>query len=209
MGTSFLLVIGILTLPIGIFLVHQDVRRDPYHIVQFYSVQFQLWFRLQGPLITRQPYNFHYPEGRNLQQYDIIRSLRVTKRELEQETEKIIKTRVPKLCSDCRGKRNKPMTVQIECNYCKQGRQLKQVGTFTIPIPCNKCLGLGWIPVSPCETCNGKGSIWNKQRIRIYITPYTAVGTKLRIPDLGKVDVKTFQQGDLYIKLKKRVLDLL
>lgn len=204
-----ILVAGFFLLPIGTILVRQDIKNDPYNLLQFYKIQFLLWNRLQGPFITRRPYNHHYPEGRRLQQYDVIRTLRVKKKELIRGIDKVIGVKIPKICHTCGGKRNKPMTVQIECDRCKQGRQYNIIDTITITIPCTKCLGLGWIPVHPCETCKGKGSIWQNHRIRVHIPPHTKTGTKLRIPALGKVDVKTLQQGDLYIQVKQRFLNFM
>jgi hypothetical protein len=202
-----IMIIGFLLLPIGIILVRQDIRTDPYYLLQFYKIQFDLWNRLQGPFISRRPYNYHFSEGRSLQQYDVIKVIRVNRKDLLNGKEKIIDIKLPTLCHTCGGKRNKPMTVQIECNNCNQGRHLHFIDKITIPIPCSKCLGLGWTPVHPCRTCKGKGSIWENQRIRVHIPPYTKTGTKLRIPALGKVDVKTQKQGDLYIQVKKSMLD--
>jgi len=204
-----LAVIGIIILPIGAVLVNQDVRKDPYHLLKFFKTQFLLWFRLQGPYISRQSYNYYYPEGQLIQKYDVIKTLRVGKEELKQGVDKIFQIKIPKICPTCGGKRNKPMTVQVECAKCQQGRQIHSIDKFPVPLPCNFCLGIGWIPIDPCETCKGKGSIWKKQRIRIHIPPQTIVGTKLRIPALGKVNPKTLQQGDLYIKLKKRILNVI
>ncbi len=207
-GNWLLLVIGIIILPIGAILVNQDIHKDPFYLLKFFKVQFLLWFRLQGPFISRRPYNYYYPEGQLMQRYDVKKTLRVSKKELNQGTEKIIQLKIPKICPTCGGKRNKSMTVQVECTKCEKGRQFQLIDKLTIPIPCNFCLGTGWVPVHPCETCKAEGSIWKKQRIRIHIPPQTIVGTKLRIPALGKINPKTLQQGDLYIKLTKRILDI-
>jgi DnaJ-class molecular chaperone len=204
-----LAVIGIILLPIGAILVNQDVIKDPFHLIEFFKAQFLLWFRIKGPFISRRPYNYYYPEGQIIQQHDVNKTLRVGKKELEHGTDKIIQIKIPKLCPTCGGKRNKPMTVQVECRKCEQGRQFQSIDKLTIPIPCNECLGIGWVPIHPCETCKAEGSIWKKQRIRIHIPPQTTTGTKLRIPALGKVNPKTLHQGDLYIKLKKRVLNII
>ena len=209
MANGIILVAGIFLLPFGTLLVRQDIKNDPYNLLQFYKVQFLLWNRLQGPIITRRPYNHHYPEGRRLQQYDVIRTLKVKKKDLIRGINKVIGVKIPAVCHKCGGKRNTPMTVQVECNRCKQGRQHNLIDEITITIPCSKCLGLGWIPVHPCETCKGKGSIWQNQRIKVNIPPHTKAGTKLRIPALGKVDVKTLQQGNLYIQVKQGFLDIL
>ena len=206
---SFLLLFGFVILPIGAILVIKDVQNDPYYLLRFLRIQFLLWSRLRGPFIARHPYNYYYPEGQLLQQYDVTKSLRINDQKLKQGGEKLVQIKIPNICSECGGKRNQPMTVQIECNKCVQGRQLHSINTINFPLPCNRCLGIGWIPVHPCKTCNGKGSLWKNKRIRVHIPPLSSPGTKLRIPTLGRVNPKTLQQGDLYIKLKKKIFNLL
>lgn len=206
---SFLLLFGFVILPISAILVIKDVQNDPYYILRFLRIQFLLWSRLRGPFIARHPYNYYFQKGLLFQQYDVTKSLRINDQELKQGGEKIVQIKIPTICSECGGKRNQPMTVQIECNKCIQGVQLHSINTINFPLPCNHCLGTGWIPVHPCKTCNGKGSLWKNKRIRVHIPMETIVGTKLRIPTLGRVNPKTLQQGDLYIKLKKKIFNLL
>ncbi|MHA1227113.1 MAG: zinc finger domain-containing protein [Candidatus Hodarchaeales archaeon] len=204
-----IILIAMLMSVISGFLVYRDASKDPYDVLKLFKVQFILYWRLQGPLISKKPFYYHFPEGYHLQNIDIIRKIALTNDELKKGKKIIIATNVPQICPECGGKRNKELTVQIECPKCKsKGRIIYDVGSMVIPVPCDKCAGVGWIPVEPCAKCHGNGVIWEKQRIRVQVPSYSTPGTKLRIPALGKINAKTFEQGDLYFKIRKKILNL-
>ena len=203
------LIIALPLLVIGMVLVYRDIQTDPYQILRLFKIQILLWWRLQGPFIRREPFHYHFPEGNQLQHKYLIRTVSVTQKEMIEGVNKIISTRIAQLCPECGGKRSKPMTVLIECSRCKDGRQIHPLGTIYVPIPCKHCLGVGWIPIHSCSVCHGKGSVWRKQKIRVQIPPQASAGTRLRIPALGKVDPKTLQQGDLFLKLRKKLFNLI
>ena len=207
--STLTLIIALPLLVIGVVLVYRDIQSDPYQILRLFKIQILLWWRLQGPFIRRKPFFYHFPEGNQLQVKHLIRTVSVTQKELIEGVNKSITTKIAQLCPECDGKRSKPMTVQIECSRCEDGRKIQPLGAIYIPIPCNYCLGVGWIPVHPCIVCHGKGSVWKKQKIRFQIPPLASAGTRLRIPALGKIDPKTFHQGDLYLKLRKKLFNLI
>ncbi|MFX0052048.1 MAG: hypothetical protein ACFE8U_12265 [Candidatus Hermodarchaeota archaeon] len=138
-------------------------------------------------------------------QQNVIHTISLPKKDLDEGINLLVRVKTPQLCPECDGKRNKPLTVQIECSDCQNGRQIYSYSSTAIPMPCNHCLGTGWIPIHPCPSCRGKGAIWRKQLIRVQIPPYSKVGTKLRIPALGKIDPKNLQSGDLIIKLRQKI----
>ncbi|UCE13478.1 MAG: hypothetical protein JSV04_15015 [Candidatus Heimdallarchaeota archaeon] len=201
-------VIATLLLCIGGLLVYRDIQSDPFHILKMLKVQAILWWRLSGPVISRKPYKNHFPEGYLLQQHDLVRTINVKQKDLDQGAVLMVKVKIAQICPECGGKRTKPITVQVECSHCQNGRQLYSINSMVIPIPCNHCQGIGWRPVHPCPRCKGKGSVWKHQKIRVQIPPSTSAGSKLRIPVLGKVDPKTLEQGDLHLKLRKKMLNL-
>ncbi len=204
-----ILMIALALFLIGGGLVYRDIQSDPYQILRLLTIQTLLWWRLRGPFIQRKPFFYHFPEGNQLQQPDLIQTVSVTQKELKEGGNKLITPRTAQICPECGGKRSKPMTVQIECSHCQNGREIRPLGSTFIPIPCKYCLGVGWIPVHPCSVCRGKGSVWGRQRIRIQIPPHTSAGTKLRIPTLGKVNPKTLQQGDLFLQLRKKLFNII
>ncbi|MFX0209807.1 MAG: hypothetical protein ACFFDT_27745 [Candidatus Hodarchaeota archaeon] len=203
-----IVLIALVLLLIGGILVYLDIQNDPYQMLKLLKIQTLLWWRLRGPLISRKPFYYHFPEGSQLQQPHLVRSVSVQQKDLIQGLRMLTTVKIAQLCSECSGKRSKPMTVQIECSYCQNGRQIHSLGAMNIPIPCNHCLGIGWVPIHPCPVCRGEGSVWRKQTIRVQIPPNSSVGTKLRIPTLGKVNPKTLQQGDLFLKIRKNLFNL-
>ncbi|MFX1516797.1 MAG: DnaJ C-terminal domain-containing protein [Promethearchaeota archaeon] len=207
--STLTLIVAFPLLVIGMILVYHDVQSDPYQILRLFKIQVILWWRLQGPFIKRKPYFYHFPEGNQLQEKDLTRTVSVTQKELIEGVNKRITVKTAQLCPECDGKRSKPMTVQIECSQCKDGRQIQPLGAIYVPTPCKYCLGVGWIPVHPCSICRGKGSVWRNQKIRVQIPPQASTGTKLRIPALGRIDPKTLQQGDLFLKLRKKLFNLI
>ncbi|MFW9905306.1 MAG: hypothetical protein ACFFFH_13280 [Candidatus Thorarchaeota archaeon] len=207
--SAITLIIAVPLLFIGVILVYRDIQSDPYQILRLFKIQIILWWRLQGPSIQRKPFFYHFPEGSHLQNHHLLRTVSVTQKEMEEGVTKIITVKVAQLCPQCGGKRSKPMTVQIECSQCENGRQVHPLGTTFVPIPCKYCLGVGWSPIQPCSYCGGNGSVWGKQRIRVQIPPHTSPGTILRIPTLGKINPKTLYQGDLFLKLRKKLFNVI
>ncbi len=204
-----LIMIALVLLIVGGVLVYRDIKTDPYQMLKLMKIQILLWWRLRGPLISRKPFFYHFPEGSQFQQHHLVRTVSVRQKDLTQGASILTTVKTAQLCSECSGKRSKPMTVQIECPHCQNGRQMYPLAAIFIPIPCKHCLGVGWIPVNPCPVCQGRGSVWRKQKIRTQIPEYSSPGTKLRIPALGKVDPKTLQQGDLFLKLRKKLFDII
>lgn len=203
-----LLGIGFILFLIGAILVFADVQSDPYHMLALFKIQFLLWYRLQGPFDSSRPYIYFFPEANFLQKQDIIRTVSVQQQDLRNGAKLLINAKVVQQCPECNGKRNKPLTVQIECSSCQKGKNFYSYGGNTIPLPCKKCLGTGWIPLHPCQTCKGKGAVWQKQKIRVHIPPSSREGTLLRIPALGKINPETLQSGDLLLKLRKKFLNI-
>ncbi|MHA1974011.1 MAG: zinc finger domain-containing protein [Candidatus Hodarchaeales archaeon] len=205
-----ILFVGTILSIVGGVLVYQDAKNDPYDILKLFKVQTILYWRLQGPLISKKPFYYHFPEGSHLQQHDITRKIALKNEELKKGKKIVISTNVPQICPVCNGKRNKELTVQIECPKCKnKGRIIYEVGSMAIPVPCDKCAGIGWVPLQPCHKCKGNGVIWEKQRIRLQVPAYSTPGTKLRIPALGKINAKTLEQGDLYFQIRKKIFGLI
>ncbi len=176
-------------------------------MLALFRIQFLLWYRLQGPFDSLRPYIYFFPEGDHLQKQDIVRNVSVQKKDLINGINLLINTKIVQQCPECNGKRNKPLTVQIECSSCQKGKNYYSFGGNIIPIPCKKCLGTGWIPLHPCPTCKGKGAVWQKQKIRVQIPSSSREGVLLRIPTLGKINPETLQSGDLLLKLRKKILN--
>jgi len=204
----FIIIISIIFLIFGGFFTYKDVKTDPYNLLKIFKSQLLLFWSLRGPIISRQPYYYHFPVGTYLQKTRITRTIRISSKKLQTGTRLALTKKLPYICPNCKGKRNIEHTVHIECQKCKQGIKYLNIGSGTLPIPCKDCLGTGWIPIQPCNNCYGKGVIWKNQSIRISIPENTSQKMKLRIPRLGKINPKTFERGELYFILQKKILDL-
>ncbi len=199
--------ISIILLIFGGIFLYKDVKKDPYNLLKLFKSQLLLFWSSRGPIISRKPYYYHFPEGAYLQKTNIIRTLRISSKELQTGKSLTLSMKVPCICPDCHGKRNNELSVHIECKKCQEGKKFLNIGTSTLPIPCKDCLGTGWIPIQPCFECHGTGVIWKNQNIRVYVPENSTQGKKLRIPKLGKINPKTFERGDLYFILQKKILD--
>ena len=199
--------LGGMMLLVGVYLLYGDYKEDPYGILKLVSYQFLLWWRIRGPVITRKPYIYYFPTIGLLSQ-DIFRRLPVTQREIENGVVKILKIKTPELCPECQGKRGKALSVQVECPHCQNGLQYHHVKTISMPLPCKHCLSTGWTPVEKCSTCKGKGCRWKKKKIKVQIPPQSSFGMQMRITKQGKIELKSLTTGDLYLKLRKKVLGI-
>ena len=199
--------LGGVMLLIGSYLLYNDYKADPYGILKLLSYQFLLWWRIRGPIITRKPYIYYFPSIGFLSQ-DISRSLAVTPKELETGTSKTLKIKTPELCPECQGKRGESLSIQVECSHCQNGLQYHRINTISMPLPCKHCLGTGWTPVEKCPTCKGEGCRWKFKKLKVQIPPLSSFGMQLRIANQGKLELKMFQIGDLYLKLRKKVFGI-
>lgn len=196
--------LGVLVSLLGIYLLYGDYKKDPYGILKLISYQFQLWWRIKGPIISRKPYIYYFPTLGFLSQ-DIYQNTALTAFELEHGASKSLKIKTPELCPECKGKRGKALSVQVECSQCQDGLQYIHVNSIAMPLPCKNCLGTGWIPIEKCNACQGIGCRWKNKRLKVKIPPQSSVGMQLKIPKQGKIELKSFQKGNLYLKLRKKI----
>ena len=203
-----LLSIGGIMFLIGFYLLYSDYKKDPYGILKLVKYQFQLWWRLKGPTISRKPYVYYFPTLGILSQ-DIYRNIGLSTFELTEGASKVLKIKTPELCPKCKGKRGKSLSVQVECSDCREGVQVNNINSVKMPLPCKRCLGTGWIPIEKCETCNGEGCTWKSKKLKVQIPPQSSSGVHLRIPKQGKIELKSLQKGDLILKLRNKVFGFL
>ena len=204
---TILLFLGGMMFLLGVYFLYNDYKKDPYGILKLISYQFLFWYRFKGPSISRKPYSYYF-QTMGVVSLDIYRSIAVRKVDLENGVSKFLKIKIPELCPECQGKRGKSLSVQVECSHCQNGIQFYHVNSIPMPLPCKQCLGTGWTPIEPCNTCNGDGCRWKYKKLKVQIPPQSSVGMQLRIPRQGKIELKTFQIGDLYLKLRKKVFGI-
>ena len=64
------------------------------------------------------------------------------------------------LCAACDGKGYPPDAIPTLCNACAGvGNISVQQGLFSVKQPCSYCRGIGKVITTPCEVCEGGGSV--------------------------------------------------
>ena len=148
--------------------------------------------------------NFSSNRGR-----DLALELGITLEEAAAGVEKDLKLHRAELCSVCHGSRMKPGTQKTVCSECQGRGQVRfQQGFFSIARTCPQCRGAGEIILSPCENCNGKGTVKEKKEIKVKIPAGIDNGMRLRLEGQGEAGDKGASRGDLYVlvRVKKHKL---
>lgn len=115
-------------------------------------------------------------------------------------TEKEISISRSEQCPVCHGARSKPGTMPSTCPGCGgRGEVRFQQGFFTVSRTCVKCKGTGQILMSPCEKCQGRGSVKGKKTIKVRIPAGVSDGSRLRLSGEGDSGDAGMPSGDLYI----------
>jgi len=135
--------------------------------------------------------------GRDLQ-YELSISLEESVFGCEKEIE-IVK---PVLCDKCEGTGAENKKFE-KCDKCEGTGKLSinrrtPFGIFRQESLCDKCEGTGKIPKQKCKTCNGKGIINKKIKIKIKIPAGIDTGQMLKVLGKGEV-VKNGKPGNLFV----------
>ena len=104
-----------------------------------------------------------------------------------------------KLCSRCGGKgvTSSSRTTCPECNGT--GKVFKQKAHLKFSAPCTKCGGQGYLPGTPCSSCQGEGRSEVTETIKVKIPAGVPQGMRLRLGGKGNAGVRGGEAGDLYI----------
>ena len=86
------------------------------------------------------------------------------------------------LCAACDGKGYPPDAVATACAACAgQGSISVQQGLFSVRQQCTYCRGIGKVVTTPCEVCEGTGSVERMRQLPVKIPPGADNGTVLGI----------------------------
>lgn len=104
-------------------------------------------------------------------------------------------------CDACNGTGAKEGKMKT-CQTCGgKGRIIRQqrtpFGIFQSQTTCHACGGLGEVPESKCEVCNGEGLITKKENIKIKIPAGINTGNHLRVENKGNAGKDGI--GDLFV----------
>jgi molecular chaperone DnaJ len=110
-------------------------------------------------------------------------------------------------CEVCGGNGAKPGTTPRtcpECNGSGQVRRTHQAGLFSMVnvTDCPRCHARGEIIDSPCEACQGKGTLPRTRTLTVKIPPGVDDGTQIRLTTEGEPSPNGGPSGDLYVVLR-------
>ena len=106
----------------------------------------------------------------------------------------------------CFGSGAKPGTFPKTCPTCHGGGNVNRtqdtpLGKFTATSICVTCRGTGTVVDSPCDICNGLGTIKKMHRIQVKIPVGVDSGSRLRVPSEGEPGRNGGPSGDIYVEI--------
>ncbi len=132
--------------------------------------------------------------GRKSQGTDLIYSIKVPFADAVKGSSYDLTIKREIECPTCHGTGGK----KTSCKVC-HGTGLKNDGGF-FASKCSACNGTGERIIEPCRECNGKGSLYVDERIKIKIPAGVDNESKIRIAGKGNAGENGAMAGDLYIK---------
>ncbi|MDP8959040.1 MAG: molecular chaperone DnaJ [Actinomycetota bacterium] len=105
-------------------------------------------------------------------------------------------------CRTCYGSGARPGTQVQSCPTCGgTGTIAEDQGFFSIPRPCDTCLGRGRIIPDPCPTCGGRGTEVRTRTIRVKVPAGISGGGTVRLKGKGGPGRNGGPPGDLFVKV--------
>ena len=103
-------------------------------------------------------------------------------------------------CSICKGTGMASGSHPATCPTCQgRGQIIRSEGFFRISSTCPHCSGTGTIITNPCKTCQGKGRVRERHKVRVRIPAGVDTGSRLRLRREGEAGLRHGPRGDLYI----------
>lgn len=112
-------------------------------------------------------------------------------------------------CNDCAGTGAEKGSAPVTCHVCRgTGQVVRQQGFFTMASTCHKCHGSGEAIEKVCKTCDGRGRVEAKRKIKVTIPPGVDNGTRLRVGNEGEGGYKGGPNGDLFVEIRVKDHDV-
>lgn len=103
-------------------------------------------------------------------------------------------------CKECHGKGSKSPKGVKNCARCNgSGQIIEQRGFFSMSMGCPECHGEGVKITDPCPNCHGKGSVKEKQHVKVHIPAGVDSGMRLKVSGHGDAGDGGGPPGDLYV----------
>jgi molecular chaperone DnaJ len=104
-------------------------------------------------------------------------------------------------CDTCSGSGAKAGTKPETCPQCRgTGQVTAQRGFIMFSSACARCRGTGSYVPTPCEACQGRGSVERQRRVLVTFPPGIDTGHRLRVPGQGMPGRSG--SGDLYVDVE-------
>ncbi len=129
---------------------------------------------------------------------DLRYNLDISFEEAALGTERLIEYERSELCTQCKGARAEPGVPIPECPACRgRGEVRFQRGFFATSRPCFSCEGSGVRAEARCKLCEGKGSVPQKQTLRVKIPAGVENGAVRTLSGMG--EETPAGNGDLHV----------
>ena len=109
-------------------------------------------------------------------------------------------------CTSCGGDGAEPGTELRSCERCGGTGTLQAVasspfGQVMQTVACDSCAGMGTIPESPCEACDGRGRLVGRRELEVEIPAGIDDGQRIRLAGHGHAGEQGAPAGDLYVQV--------
>jgi molecular chaperone DnaJ len=115
--------------------------------------------------------------------------------------QKSLSFKVPRVCSDCKGKGWPPKHPPQKCPECHGAKVRLAKGPLPFKRSCKRCNGLGQIQTQVCRLCNGSCLFTETETIEIEVPPGVNNETRLRLSKKGGSGLHGGERGDLLIQI--------
>ncbi|HID97331.1 MAG TPA: molecular chaperone DnaJ [Thermodesulfobacteriaceae bacterium] len=133
---------------------------------------------------------------------DLRLDLAVSFEDAARGAEKEIEITRLETCNSCKGTGSGPESRTMTCPQCQgRGQIIRTEGFFRVSSQCPNCSGRGTIMTHPCKSCQGKGRVRKKNKIKTRIPAGVDTGSRLRLKGEGDAGFRGGPSGDLYIVL--------
>lgn len=140
---------------------------------------------------------------------DMKLSVELTLEEIAEGTEKTLKVKKYRKCSECDGTGAETESDFETCSTCNGMGEVRQVsktmfGQFVNVQPCPNCRGEGRIIKNKCSTCHGEGRKRGEEKVKMNIPSGVSNGNYITLRRQGNAGVRGGEPGDLIVLIEEK-----
>jgi molecular chaperone DnaJ len=144
---------------------------------------------------------------------DVQLSLALSLEEIATGTEKTIRIKIQKPCTDCEGSGAKSGSKATTCSVCRGAGRVRQVnrtilGMIENVAVCHNCSGEGTVISNPCSKCNGGGLERGSTTVTVKVPTGVKDGNYIRLRSQGNYGPRGAGRGDIVVVLQEKEHDL-